>query len=383
MSTVYLDYNASTPCDERVVQAMNPYWSQFGNPHSSHTFGYQKQKLIDECLEKLSIIYNCLPDDIVFTSGATEANNLSIFSGIKLAKSKSPHKNVILTSHLEHKSVIEPLIQIARQLHLSLIYINLTKDGLIDCEDFQEKLEQHQVLWASVCMTNGEIGTNQPIKELAAICHNHGVNIHVDASQAGYCDLDYEALGVDYLTISGHKIYGPSGIGLMISKHLQDEFFEPMIYGGGQQYNKRSGTVSLPLIIGLTTAIEILNDEKDREKERLVELRDYLYSQLKSHFQIEVHGSMQDRHPANLHLSMQGIDALTLLNNMQPHAAFSLGSACNGLNREYSGLMKGMSISRKQSESSFRMTVGRFTTKEEIDYVVNTLCSLNLNNHIF
>lgn len=376
MSTVYLDYNASTPCDKRVVQAMNPYWSQFGNPHSSHTFGFQKQKLIDECLEKLSVIYNCLPDDILFTSGATEANNLAIFSGIKLAKSKNPQKNVILTSHLEHKSVIEPLTQIARQLNLSLIYINLTKDGLIDYEDFQEKVEHHQVLWASVCMTNGEIGTNQPIKELATICHNYDVSIHVDASQAGYCDIDYEDLGVDYLTISGHKIYGPCGIGLMISRHLQDKLFEPMIYGGGQQHNKRSGTVSLPLIIGLTTACDFLALNKQGEKTQLKKHRNqFLNGLIATGLPISVHGSLKQRHPGNLHLAIKGLNALQLLNHVQSHLVFSLTSACNGFSSYHSPLLRQMGLSKQEVECSFRICTGRMTKTYEIDRAVQLICN--------
>lgn len=368
MSIVYLDYNASTPCDRQVIEAMQPYWSQFGNPHSMHHFGIKKQSVIDDCLEKLSTIYNCLPEDILFTSGATEANNLAIFSGIKLAKSQYPHKNVILTSHLEHKSVLEPLKVMAKTLNLNLLFVKLTADGKIDLTDFKEKVAQNQVLWLSVCMTNGEIGTNQPIKTLAQICHQHHITIHIDGSQAGYCELDFDGLNIDYLTISGHKLYAPCGIGLLISRHLNQ--LEPMIYGGGQQNGLRAGTLSLPLIVGMTKAVEILDECKSDEMTRLRILRDDLLGQLQSHCDVVVHGDLIDRHPANLHLAINGVDALQLLNHMRPYAAFSLSSACNGLNRHHSDLMKSLNISQKEVESSFRITVGRYTTQQEIDFVV-------------
>lgn len=373
MSTVYLDYNASTPCDDRVIKAMHPYWSQYGNPHSNHYFGLKKHTIIDNCLETLSYTYNCLPEDILFTSGATEANNLAIFSGIKLAKEQNPEKNIILASHLEHKSVIEPLKIMADQLNLTLMFINITKDGRLDITDFYTKAKNHQVLWLSACMTNGEIGTNQPIDELARICQNYDIIIHVDGSQAGYCDINFDMLGIDYLTISGHKIYAPCGIGLLISRHLQNHLIKPMIYGGGQQNNLRSGTLPLPLIVGLTKAVEILNEIKHGEIEKLKKLRNYLLDQLQSNFKITIHGSLENRHPANLHLAIQNIDSLQLLNNMMPYVAFSLGSACNGLNREHSNLMKSLNISQAEFESSFRMTVGRMTTKEDIDFVIEKL----------
>lgn len=371
---IYLDYNSSTPCDERVVKAMQPYWSQFGNPHSNHFYGFHKHALINKYLGILSDIYNCLPEDILFTSGATEANNLAIFSGLKLAKRQNPQKTVVLTSFLEHKSVLEPLKKIVEQLGLSLVFVNLNKDGRVDINDFKHKLAENQVLWASICMTNGEIGTNQPIAELSKICLENNIVFHVDASQAGYCDIDFDGLSIDYMTISGHKIYGPTGIGLLISRHLQNPLFEAMIYGGGHQNNLRSGTLPLPLIAGLVKSVEILNEIKASEIAKLQELRGYLLSQLQLHFDILIHGSLESRHPGNLHIAIHGVDSMLLLNNLMPHVAFSLGSACNGLNREYSNLMKELDISQNESESSFRITVGRMTTSEEIDFAIQKFC---------
>lgn len=373
MNAVYLDYNASTPCDPLVIESMAPYWLSFGNPHSNHIFGIKKQTTIAECLDTLSEIYNCLPEDVIFTSGATEANNLAIFSGIKLALKENSEANVIVTSYLEHKSVLEPLKVIAKKLDLTIIYIDINKNGILDLVDLKQKLFENQVLWASFCMTNGEIGTNQPIAEMSNLCQQYDVRLHVDASQAGYCDIDFHELDIDYLTISGHKIYGPTGIGLLISKHLQNSEFEPMIYGGGQQNGLRSGTLPTPLIVGLTKAVEILQEVKQNETQQLAEIRSYLLRQLQAKFEVKVQGSLINRHPGNLHVSIQGIDSLQLLNNLQPHIAFSLGSACNGLNRDYPSLMKEIGVDKDEFESSFRITVGRMTTKEEIDFAIEKI----------
>lgn len=373
MQSVYLDYNASTPCDKRVIEAMNKLWGSFGNPHSNHTFGLEKQAQIDECKETLSRIYNCLPEDLIFTSGATEANNLAIFSGINLALKDKPDANVILTSYLEHKSVIEPLTVIAEKQNLTILYVDINEDGILDLADLVQKLSRNNVLWASLCMTNGEIGTNQPIAEISDLCQQHDVKVHVDGAQAGYSEIDFDSLDIDYLTISGHKIYAPTGIGLLISRHFNNPGFEPMIYGGGQQNDIRSGTLSTPLIVGLTMACEILDEIKADEAKYLAELRDYLLTQLIQTMTVKVHGSLVHRHPGNLHLSIKGIDALQLLNNLQSHIAFSLGSACNGLNRDYPKLMQAIGIKREEFESSIRITVGRMTTREEIDFAVQRI----------
>ena len=234
-------------------------------------------------------------------------------------------------------------------------------------------MANHQVLWASVCMTNGEIGTNQPIAEIASICQNHGVILHVDGSQAGYCDIQFGELDIDYLTISGHKIYAPSGIGLLISKHLQNAEFEPMICGGGQQNDLRSGTLPTPLIVGLTKACEILDEVKAGESNSLITLRNYLLDSLSKDLSVKVHGSLKNRHPGNLHLAIERVDTFQLLNNLQPYVAFSLSSACNGLNREYPKLMQAIRIYQQEFGSSLRITVGRMTTKEEIDFAVEKI----------
>lgn len=367
IKNIYLDYNSHTPCDIKVIEVMNEVWQEPGNPHSnSHSFGWSKEHLINNSLKVLADIYDCFEEELLFTSGATEANNLAIHSGIPLAKATKPDADTILTSYLEHKSVLNPLEIAAEKYGLHIIYINITADGIIDIQDLYNKLENNNVLWVSCCMANGVIGTNQPIREIAQLCQSYETVLHVDASQAGYLDIACHNLEIDYLTISSHKIYGPSGIGILYSKHLEDPRFVPMIFGGGQQNGLRAGTLPVPLIVGFSEAVKILDNNKEIEAQRIQELRNYLLSELRKELNINVHGNLVNRHPGNLYLSIEGVDSMQLLNNVQPYLAFSLGSACDGLNREYSSLMKAMRLPKHEAERSFRLCVGRMTTKDDI-----------------
>lgn len=374
IKNIYLDYNSHTPCSLKVVQAMSDIWQQPGNPHSiNHYFGWSKQQLIDDALKIFADIYDCFEEDLIFTSGATEANNLAIHSGIALAKLTNPSANTILTSHLEHKSVLNPLEIAADKHNLVLTYVDITAEGIIDLEDLQSKLNDNNVLWVSCCMTNGVIGTNQPIHQLVQICQRYEAIVHVDASQAAYLDISCHDLDVDYLTLSAHKIYGPSGVGLLYSKHLNQAEFLPIISGGSQQNGLRAGTLPVPLIIGFAEAARELNENKDMEAKRLKGLREYLLSELKKVFSITIHGSMKDRHPGNLHLAINGVNSIQLLNNVQPYLAFSLGSACDGMNLDYSSLMQAINVSRDEAEHSFRICIGRMTTHEEVVESINII----------
>lgn len=371
---IYLDYNAHTPCDNRVIDSMTEAWRTPGNPHSaSHDFGWTKQQQVDDSLKIIADIYDCFEEEILFTSGATEANNLAIYSGVALAKSMNPDADTILTSHLEHKSVLHPLEIAAEKHDLHIMYTDITVDGIIDLQDLHYKLENNSVLWLSCCMTNGIIGTDQPIPEVAQLCQNYDTVLHVDASQSGYLDISCHELDLDYLTLSAHKIYGPSGIGLLYSKHLENPSFIPMICGGGQQNGLRAGTLPVPLIIGFTEAVKILASNKKTEAIRLQELRNYLLVGLRKKLTVNVHGSLEYRHPGNLHIAIKGINSMQLLNNVQPYLAVSLGSACDGLNREYSSLMQEMNISREESEHSFRLCIGRMTTENEIATTIHII----------
>ena len=367
MKNIYLDYNSHTPCDSLVVEAMNELWTQPGNPHSvNHAFGWSKEQIIKDALQSFAEIYDCFEDELLFTSGATEANNLAITAGVNIAKNLKPKANTILTSYLEHKSVLAPLELISKRLNLKLIFVDLNDNGTINLENLKHHLDSNDVLWVSCAMTNGVIGTNQPISTISNICNENNVLLHVDASQAGYLPISCLDLDIDFLTLSAHKIYGPSGIGLLYSKHLQRPDFEPMIVGGGQQDGLRAGTLATPLIVGFKQAAEIMYENREMEAESLKLLRQILLESLSNELDVEVIGDTSNRHPGNLYLAIAGVDSVQLLNNLQPQLAFSLGSACDGLNREYSSLMQAMDISREKSETTFRICVGRLTTKEEV-----------------
>jgi len=235
--------------------------------------------------------------------------------------------DTILTSHLEHKSVLSPLEIAADKDGPNLVYMKITPKGIIDLQDMQTKLEQNNVLWVSCTMTTDVIGTNQPIYQVAELCQRYDAMLHVDASQAGYLDIAYHDLDVNFLTLSAHKTYGPSGIGLLYSKHLQHPDFEPIISGGGQQDGLRAGTLPVPLIVGFAEAAKVLDDIKEAEALRLKELRNALLNGLSQTLAIRVFGNLDDRHFGNLYLAIENVDSMQLLNNLQPHIAFSLGSA--------------------------------------------------------
>jgi len=374
MKNIYLDYNSHTPCDISVIKAMQDIWSQPGNPHSDgHSFGWNKQTLVSDSLTTFTDIYDCFKEELLFTSGATEANNLAIYSGISIAKTMNSQADTILTSVLEHKSVLNPLEIAANEYALKLLYVDITSEGIIDLQDMQTKLKQNNVLWVSCTMTNGVIGTNQPIHQVAELCQRYDTMLHVDASQAGYLDVSCHDLEIDFLTLSAHKIYGPSGIGLLYSKHLQHPEFMPMISGGGQQDGLRAGTLSVPLIVGFSDAAKVLDEVRESEALRLKKLRDALLDGLNQTLEIRVFGNMEDRHPGNLYLAIENFDSMQLLNNLQPHLAFSLGSACDGLSREYSPIMKAMSVPKELAECAFRICVGRMTTTAEIDLAIDMI----------
>ena len=374
MKNIYLDYNSHTPCDIKVIDSMNEIWSQPGNPHSvGHSFGWSKETLIRDALETFAELYDCFEDELLFTSGATEANNLAIHAGIKIAKSLKPQADTILTSHLEHKSVLAPLERVSKDNGLKLIYVDINSDGTLSLESLEEQLSNNEVLWVSCAMTNGIIGTNQPINKVSALCKKFDALLHVDAAQAGYLPISCIDLDIDFLTLSAHKIYGPSGIGLLYSKHLKSPEFIPMIIGGGQQDGLRSGTLATPLIVGFQKAAELMAENRDVEIQSLRQLRQTLHDGLNKVLDIEVIGDINNRHPGNLYLSIANVDSMQLLNNVQPKLAFSLGSACDGLNREYAPLMKALGISKQKAETTFRICVGRMTTEAEVIQATNML----------
>lgn len=374
MTSVFLDFNSSTPCDQKVIDSMNQYWGMPGNPHSSeHAFGWKKNNLIEEARSSIADLLNVFPEDLFFTSGATESNNIAILSGLRAAVKKSPDKFIVVTTWLEHQSVIEPLKIICDEFNLKLHFVSLSEEGFVKVDELRELFLSGNVLWFSSCNVSGEIGTVQDIELLGNLCLEFDVVFHVDATQGVYEQLKPLDCNVDFMSMSAHKIYGPSGIGLLYVRNFEEAGLKPLFYGGGQQSGLRSGTISCPLVVGYDRAFELLYENFIGEIEYLTFLRNYLFTSLQSKFPVALNGSASKRHPGNLHVQIKGVDALTLLNNAQPNLAFSLGSACSSGHIRVSNVLKAIGLTDDQAFSSFRITCGRFTTTEHIDQAIEIL----------
>ena len=367
--TIYADYQATTPLDPQVQEKMAPFWGQsFGNPHSNdHIVGWRAGEAVREAAESVSGLIGADGDEVIFTSGATEANNLALQG---LARRAPDGRDRILVSAIEHKCVLAATRALAQNLGIAVETIPVNHDGFVDF-DALEKLLDDRVLVASVMAVNNEVGTIQDIPRIAELLASHGVLFHCDAAQAP-CAMDVGELAAhaDLISLSAHKFYGPQGIGaLYIRRDLKDSI-EPMIYGGGQQEGLRSGTVPMPLCVGMGSAAEIIaSDEAKEERTRLAGLRDSFIRLLKTgDIPISVNGPVgQSRHPGNANTCFEGCDAQDILGVLQPRLAASTGAACTTGIPEPSHVLRALGLSDAQSEASIRFSFGRFTTYEEIE----------------
>ena len=368
--TIYADYQATTPTDPRVVEAMAPYWNgQFGNPHSSdHVVGWNAAKVVSSAAEDVARLLGADADEVIFTSGATEANNLALLG---LAERAPLGRNRILVSAIEHKCVLAATRALAEQKGLVIEKIPVSESGHIDLLELEAMLDD-SVLVVSIMAVNNEIGTIQNLPEVAAAIKSRNILFHCDAAQAP-CAIDntYNISDFsDLASLSGHKIYGPQGIGaLYVRREVQDEL-EPMIYGGGQQNGLRSGTVPVALCAGLAAASEIMDsDDAVKERKRVASLRDKFLQLLEnSDFPIEANGpDNRYRHPGNASLRFPGIDAHDLLNALQPEVAASSGAACASGTPESSHVLDAIGLNESESASSIRFSFGRFTTEEDVE----------------
>lgn len=372
-SGIYLDYQATTPLDLRVFEAMKPYMlEEFGNPHSSdHSYGWNAAKAVDDSREAITSFINALENEIIFTSGATESNNQAIV-GTGYAALEKSKKRTILISSIEHKCVIGAA-RFLEKFGFNIVKIPVLKNGIINIAQLLMLINK-DVLLISVMFTNNEIGVNQPIKEIGKICRDNNIIFHVDAAQGLYENLNVVDNCIDLMSLSAHKAYGPKGIGaLFINQDLKIKPL-PIIYGGGQQEGYRSGTLPTHLIAGFAEAIRIMEREKEDEKVRLISLRNKLLSGLKKQIpEIVVNGSIKKRHPGNINIHIPNIDARQLIMSLQPHLAFSTGSACTSGITEPSHVLKALGLSTQQAEESFRITVGRYTSEKDIDLAINLI----------
>jgi cysteine desulfurase len=367
---IYLDYSATTPVDPRVAQKMIPFLTeQFGNAASrSHAFGWEAEKAVEEARGNVAALLNADSKEIIWTSGATEGNNLAIKGAANFYKGKGKH---IVTMKTEHKAVLDTVRELERQ-GFEATYLDPEQDGLLDLEKFKAALRPDTVL-VSVMMVNNEIGVIQPIAEIGEICRSKGIIFHCDAVQAaGKIPIDLQKLKVDLLTVTAHKVYGPKGIGALYVRRKPRVRIEPQIHGGGHERGLRSGTLPTHQIAGMGEAFRIAKLEMAAESERIRALRDRLLAGFKDMEEVYVNGDMERRIPGNLNISFNFVEGESLIMGIKD-VAVSSGSACTSASLEPSYVLRALGRSDELAHSSIRFTIGRFTTEEEIDYAVRLL----------
>lgn len=361
---IYLDCHATTPVDERVFAAMKPYFcDRFGNPSSLHVYGWEAESAVKLARTTIAEAINASPEEIVFTSGATEANNLAIKGVAEAYFSQGRH---IITVATEHRAVLDPCHYLA-SLGFEVTYLPVQADGLIDLALLTSAIRQDTIL-VSVMAANNEIGVLQPIAEIGAICHQHQVLFHTDAAQAiAKIPLDVEAMQIDLMSLTAHKVYGPKGIGaLYIRRRNPKVKIAAQLQGGGQEKGIRSGTLYPPQIIGFAKAVELGVKNMTAENQYLLKLRSLLWSELKSVPGIHLNGHLEQRLAGNLNLSFEGVDGSALLLGLQPIVALSSGSACSAARTAPSHVLTALGRNKKLAHASLRFGISRFNTPEEI-----------------
>lgn len=370
---VYLDYQATTPLDKRVIDTMMPFLTtEFGNPHSiTHEYGEVAMHAIDIARKQVAKVIKANHKEIYFTSGATEANNLAL-KGVLEYYSKNG-KNHIIVTKIEHKCIMAT----AHYLHtkgFEVTFLPVESSGLVYLEDLKAAIKPNTAL-VSVIAVNNEIGVIQPLKEIGKICKEHGVFFHTDAAQAvGKIDIDVNDMNIDLMSISSHKIYGPKGIGALYIRRKPRVRIVPQIHGGGQERGVRSGTLATYLCVGMGKACEIISLEMKGDNSRIKELSDYFLSKLFSELpKIYLNGDKEQRVPNNLNISFAGVEGESLMLAISDVAAVSTGSACSSASLEGSYVLKALGVDEDLAHTSIRFGIGKYTTKEDLDVVLNKL----------
>ena len=368
---IYLDYQATTPVDEKILKKMIPYFSEyFGNPHSNnHEFGRSANNAVDEARANVANLINAETNEIIFTSGATESNNFAIKS---IAKDYFEKECQIITAKTEHKCVLESCHELEKE-GFQVTYLDVDEDGIIKLSELENLLKEKKAL-VSIMHANNEIGVLQPIKEIGELCKKYNSIFHSDIAQSiGTQKIDVVEMNVDACSISAHKIYGPKGIGaLYISNHIKNTL-RPLMSGGGQEMNLRSGTLSPALCVGLGEACRDISQNREKYTKHFEEIKSVLLSGLiNSKINYEINGSVEKRIPNNLNISIKGKVAEQLFNFM-PDFALSSGSACTSGTIERSHVLSAMKLDNARIDGSFRISAGRNTTKEEIKELIISL----------
>lgn len=368
MQPIYLDYNATTPVDPRVFEAMLPYLrDHFGNPSSSHAYGVQARTAVEQARGQVAALLGCAPDEIVFTGSGSEANNLAI-KGI--AEANRNRGNHIITTQVEHPAVLEPCRYLERR-GFQVTYLPVDQYGMVDPNDVARAITPHTIL-ITVMHANNEVGTLQPITAIGRIARTHGIPFHTDAAQSvGKIATQVDELQVDLLTVAGHKLYAPKGVGaLYLRRGLQ---VEPLIHGAGHEYGRRASTENVAGIVGLGEACRIAGENLAETAVQLRTLRDRLHQRLITHgAEIFLNGHPTERLPNTLNVSFAGIDSSRLLTTL-PEVAVSTGSACHAGQTEPSSVLLAMGVHRDVALGAVRFSLGRWTTEEEVDQAVTLL----------
>jgi cysteine desulfurase len=367
---VYLDYSATTPVDPRVAAKMIPYLTEhFGNAASrSHAFGWKAEEGVEEARAHVAALINADPKEIVWTSGATEGNNLAIKGAANFYKTKGKH---IITQKTEHKAVLDTFRELERQ-GFEATYLEVDANGLISMDKLKAAIRPDTIL-VSIMMVNNEIGVIQPVWEIGELCRSKGIIFHCDAVQgAGRVDIDVQKFKVDLLTMTAHKIYGPKGIGALYVRRKPRVRIEAQIHGGGHERGFRSGTLATHQIVGFGEAARLAKAEMASENARVKALRDRLYRGISQIQEIYVNGDLERRIPHNLNVSFNFVEGESLIMAVKD-LAVSSGSACTSASLEPSYVLRALGRSDELAHSSIRFTLGRFTTEEEIDFAVDLI----------
>lgn len=371
---IYMDYNATTPVDPRVLDAMLPFLKDvFGNAASrNHAFGWAAEEAVEKARGQVASAIGATPKEIVWTSGATESNNIAIKGVAAMYRDKGNH---IITQDTEHKAVIDPCNYLERQGN-RVTFLPVDKQGTVDPESVREAITDETIL-VSIMHANNEIGTFQPIREIGAICKEKGVLFHTDASQTfAKTAIDVDEMGIDLLSCSGHKIYGPKGVGALYVRRRRPRVrCEPVIHGGGHERGMRSGTLNVPAIVGMGEAAELCVRDREEESSRLVALRDRLKDGLFSRLdEIFLNGHPVDRLPNNLNVSFLYVEGESMMMGIND-IAVSSGSACTSASLEPSYVLKALGVGDELAHSSIRFSIGRLTSEQEVDYAVERVCT--------
>jgi len=369
---IYFDYSATTPVDKRVAEKMMQYMTTdgfYGNPASrSHKFGWQAEEAVDIARNQVAELINADPREIVFTSGATESDNLAIKGAANFYSKKGKH---IITSKTEHKAVLDTCRELER-VGFEVTYLDPEDNGLIDLDKLEQAMRDDTVL-VSIMHVNNEIGVIQDIEKIGELCRSRKIVFHVDAAQSvGKIDINLQELKVDLMSISAHKMYGPKGIGALYVRRKPRIRLEAQMHGGGHERGMRSGTLATHQIVGMGEACRIAKEEMAKDLAHVTAMRDRLWNGVKSMEQVFVNGDKDQRYPGNLNISFNFVEGESLIMSLKD-LAVSSGSACTSASLEPSYVLRALGLNDEMAHSSIRFSFGRFTTEEEVDYAIELI----------